>query len=120
MIQFCGQKVCQGLQSVRDFQHNTGIVFCCNGIPTIGLKNVKNGRTNGMHEEGAGCQSTATNEGNIEHARGMVLLDRQVTIDEKANRMHFSHGSAYEITHNRLEFREVCARCVPKLLNNIS
>jgi hypothetical protein len=73
-----------------------------------------------MREEGARCPSTATNEGNIEHARGMVLLDRQVTIDEMAKRMHISHGSAYEITHNRLGFHEVCARCVLKLLNNIS
>jgi hypothetical protein len=46
----------------------------------------------------------------------MVLLDRQVTIDEVANRLQISHGSAYEIIHNRLGFHKVCARWVPKQL----
>jgi hypothetical protein len=36
----------------------------------------------------------------------MVLLDRQLTIDEVANRLQISHGAAYEITHNRLSFHK--------------
>jgi hypothetical protein len=40
----------------------------------------------------------------------MVLLDRQLTIDEAANHLQISHGSAYEIIHNRLGFHKVCAR----------
>ncbi|PNF22874.1 hypothetical protein B7P43_G14964, partial [Cryptotermes secundus] len=80
------------------------------------IEKFKNGRTSVMHEEGAGRPSTATNEDNIERARDMVLLDRQVTIDEVANRLQISHGSAYEIIHNRLGFHKVCARWVPKQL----
>ena len=32
------------------------------------------------------------------------------------NILKISHGSAYDIIHNRLGFRKVCARCVPKQL----
>jgi len=39
-----------------------------------------------------------------------------VTIDELANRFEINHGSAYDIIHNRLGFRKVCARWVPKQL----
>lgn len=69
-----------------------------------------------MYEEGAGRPSTATTDDNTEHVHDMVLLDRRLTIDEVANRMQISHGSAYEIIHNRLSFHEVCARWVPKQL----
>ena len=46
----------------------------------------------------------------------MVLANRRVTIDEVANHLKISHGSAYEIIHNRLGFHKVCARWVPKQL----
>jgi len=39
-----------------------------------------------------------------------------VTIDEVANHFEISHGSAYDIIHNRLGFCKVCARWVPKQL----
>ncbi|PNF13580.1 hypothetical protein B7P43_G18274 [Cryptotermes secundus] len=75
------------------------------------IEKFENGRTSVTHEEGAGRPSTATNEDNIERARDMVL-----TIDEVANHLKISHGSAYEIIHNRLGFHKVCARWVPKQL----
>ena len=68
-----------------------------------------------MHE-GAGRSSTATTDDSIERVGDMVLLDRWLTIDEVANRLQISHGSAYEIIHNRLGFHKVCARWVPKQL----
>ena len=46
----------------------------------------------------------------------MVLLDRRLTIDEVANCLQISHGSAYEIMHNRLGFHKVCARWISKQL----
>ena len=49
----------------------------------------------------------------------MVLLDRRLTIDEVANRLQISHGSAYEIIHNRLGFHKVCARWVTKQLTTL-
>jgi len=44
----------------------------------------------------------------------MILENRRVTIDEVANHFEISHGSACDIIHNRLGFRKVCARWVPK------
>jgi len=46
----------------------------------------------------------------------MILENRQVTIDEVANHFEISHGSAYDIIHNWLGFRKVCAKWVPKEL----
>jgi len=43
----------------------------------------------------------------------MILENRRVTIDELANHFEISRGSAYDIIHNRLRFRKVCARWVP-------
>jgi len=70
-----------------------------------------------MHEEGAGRPSTATIHNDTECVHDMVLLDRRLTLDEVANCLQISHGSAYEIIHNRLGFHKVCARWVPKQLS---
>jgi response regulator of citrate/malate metabolism len=76
------------------------------------IEKLKNGRTSVTHEEGAGRLSTATTDNNIERVCDMVLLDRRLTIDEVANHLQISHGSAYKIIHNRLGFHKVCARCL--------
>ena len=68
------------------------------------------------HHEGAGPLSTTTTDDNIKRIRAMVLSDRRPTIDEVANCLQISHGSAYEIIHNRLGFHKVCARWIPKQL----
>ena len=78
------------------------------------IEQFKNGRTSVTHEEGAGRPSTATTDDNTERVCDTVLLDRRLTTDEVANRLLISHGSAYEIIHNRLGFHKVCARWVPK------
>lgn len=46
----------------------------------------------------------------------MVLANRRLTIDDVADELHISHGSAYEIIHDHLGFRKVCARWVPRQL----
>ena len=46
----------------------------------------------------------------------MILENRRVAIDEVENHFEISHGSAYDIIHNSLGFRKVCARWVPKEL----
>jgi hypothetical protein len=102
---FCGWKVYQRLQPIRDFQHNTGTVFYCDGV---WIEKLKNGCTSFAYEEGARCPTTATNEDNIERAHDMVL--RQVTFTEVAGCLQINHGSAYEIIHNRYGFHKVCAR----------
>jgi hypothetical protein len=69
-----------------------------------------------MLEEGAIHPSAATDEDSIEHSRGVVLLDREVTIVEVENCLQISHGPAYEIIHNGLVFHDVRARCLPDQL----
>jgi len=80
------------------------------------IEKLKNGHTSFIHEEGAGCPSTATTYDNIERVRDKVLLDRRLTIYEVTNCLQISHGSSYEFIHNRLGFHKVCARWIPKQL----
>ena len=44
---------------------------------------------------------------------------RRETIDEVANFLKISHGSAYEMMHNKLGFHKVCARWVLKQLAEV-
>lgn len=80
------------------------------------IKKFQHGRTSLKDEERAGRPSTSITDSNVEDARAMILENRRVTIDEMANHFEISHGSAYDIIHNRLGFRRVCARWVPKEL----
>ena len=66
------------------------------------IEKFKNGRTSVTQNEGAGRPVTATNEENIERSREMILSDRRITVDDVANRLQISHGSAYEIIYSRL------------------
>ena len=61
----------------------------------------------------------AITEDNIECARNVVLLDRQVTTDEVADVLQISHGSAYKMMHNKLGFHKVFARWVPKQVTEV-
>ena len=65
------------------------------------IEKLKNVRTSVTHEERAGRPSTDTSDDNTERVRYMVVRQR-LTINEVANRLQISHGSAYEIIHNRL------------------
>lgn len=66
-----------------------------------------------MQDKGAERLSAADN---IELARAMVLANRRMTVVEVANHMQISRSSVYEIIRDRLNFRKVCARWVPKHL----
>jgi transposase len=73
------------------------------------IESFKNGCTNGKQEEGARCPSTSITDANMEQVLDMILQNRRVTIDEVAHELQISHGSVYEIIHNRLTFHKVCA-----------
>ena len=80
------------------------------------IEKFQHGRTSVKDEERAGRPSTSITDSNVEDARAMILENQRVTTDEVANHFEISHGSAYDIIHNRLGFRKVCARWVPKEL----
>ena len=72
--------------------------------------------TQSDEHEGRGKSRKPITDSNVEDARAMILENRRVTIDEWSNHFEISHGSAYDIIHNRLGFRKVCAGWVPKQL----
>jgi hypothetical protein len=57
------------------------------------IEKLKNGHTSVTHE-GAGRPPNATTDDNNERVCDTVLLDRLLTIDEVANCLQISHGSA--------------------------
>jgi hypothetical protein len=76
----------------------------------------KSGRTSFKHEEEARRLSTSITDTKTETVRDINLQNRRVAIDEVAHQLQISHGSAYEIIHNRLTFHKVSARRVPEQL----
>ena len=53
---------------------------------------------------------------NLRKVEELIRENRRVTIDEVAAVIHCSHGQAYAMMHDQLNFRKVCARWVPKQL----
>ena len=49
------------------------------------IKRFKNGHTSVKHGEGTGRQSTSINDADMEQVYGMILQNRQVTVDEMAH-----------------------------------
>ena len=79
----------------------------------------KSGRTNFKHGEGARLLSTSITDTKMETVRDLMLQNRRVAIDEVVHQLQISHGSAYEIIHNRLTFHKVSARRVPEQLKEL-
>jgi hypothetical protein len=73
------------------------------------IERFKNGRTSVKHGEGTGRQSTFITDADMERVYGMILQNRQVTVDEVAHKLQISRGSAYAIILSRHAFHKVCA-----------
>ena len=80
------------------------------------IEKFKTGRTSVKHAEGAGRPSTSTSKEKIEQAQQMILANRRITIDEVAQSLQISFGSAQEIIHEILGYNKVSARWVPRQL----
>ena len=63
----------------------------------------------------SGRPSSAVNPGNNDKVEKLIRDDRRITIDDIAERVGVSHGSAVNIV-NELGFAKVCARWVPRQL----
>jgi hypothetical protein len=55
-------------------------------------------------------------EATVQRAEALIRADRRITIDSVATALGCFHGLAYGIMHDRLTFRKVCARWVPREL----
>ena len=62
----------------------------------------------------SGRPSSAVNPGNNDKVEKLIRDDRRITIDDIAERVGVSHGSAVNIV-NELGFAKVCARWVAKV-----
>ena len=67
----------------------------------------------------SGRPSSAVNPGNNDKVEKLIRDDRRITIDDIAERVGVSHGSAVNIV-NELGFAKVCARWVPRQLLDTS
>jgi transposase len=54
----------------------------------------------------------------VQRLEELIRADRRITIDSVASALGCSHGLVYSIMHDRLKFRKVCARWVPRELKD--
>ena len=73
-------------------------------------------RTDVNDGQGAGRPSTLTTEENVQAMEEMVRNNRRVTMVEIAEQMRISVDSAHSIVRDRLQYRELCSRWVPRSL----
>ena len=78
------------------------------------IERFQHSRTSMKDEERAARPSTSITDSNVEDARAMILENRRVTTDELANHFEISHGSAYDIIHNRLGLQVGFLKSSPK------
>jgi hypothetical protein len=52
----------------------------------------------------------------VQRMQELIRADRRITVDSVATALRWSHGLVHSIMHDRLKFRKVCARWVPKEL----
>ena len=55
-------------------------------------------------------------EATVQHVEQIIRNDQHVSIDDIAHAVGCSHGTAYNIMHEQLKFRKVCAWWVPRRL----
>ena len=81
-------------------------------------KRFKEGREDIKDDPRSGRPSTSRTEANVERVRQMVPSDRQLTVRLIANELGMNRNSVWKIITEDLGMRKVCAKMVPKLLND--
>ncbi|ROT70225.1 hypothetical protein C7M84_011507, partial [Penaeus vannamei] len=81
-------------------------------------KRFKEGRKDVEDDPRSGRPSTTRTEVNVERVRQMVCSDRRLTVRLIANELGINHDSVWKILTEDLDMRKVCAKMVPKLLND--
>ena len=70
------------------------------------IEKFKSDRRSVKHAEGAERPSTSTSEEKTEQAQPMILANQRITIDELAQSLQISHGSAQEIIYEILGYHK--------------
>jgi len=76
----------------------------------------ENGRMSVTGAEHSRRPATATTTRNEKRTLELIRENRRITVEEVAERLNVSVGSAYSLIHDSLKFSKVCARWVPKKL----
>lgn len=79
-------------------------------------KQFENGRSDMTDEYRSGRPTNAVTDEHIMRINELIRENRRITVDEIAYDLNISHGSVHNIIQNRLQYRKVCARWVPRLL----
>ena len=82
------------------------------------VERFKNGRQNVSDEHRSGRPVSVATETVKQQIEQRIRDYRQVTIDEIAVEFNMSHGSAYNIVHDDLEYRKVRSRWVLRQLSD--
>jgi transposase len=77
----------------------------------------KDGRTLADSDQRSGRPSTSRNANVIENVRSLILEDRRLTVQEIADVVGISTGSAHSILTEDLHMCRVVVKFVPKLLS---
>ncbi|XP_027233874.2 uncharacterized protein [Penaeus vannamei] len=78
----------------------------------------KEGREDMEDNLRSGRPSTTRTEVNVERVRHMLRSDRRLTVRLMANELGINRDSVWKILTEDLDKRKVCAKMVPKLLND--
>ena len=103
-------KIMEALQQVY------GDTVPCRAVIYDWIKRFKEGREQIEDDQREGRPSTSTSAENLQLVKELIKEDRRLTIDEIANEVGISHGSAFSIIKDKLGLSKLSARWVPKAL----
>jgi transposase len=76
------------------------------------------GRSKAADDARPGRPIEIVSEATVQRVEEFIRADRRITIGRVATALECSHGLAYSIMQDRLEFRKVCTRWVPRELKH--
>ncbi|GFN93230.1 histone-lysine N-methyltransferase SETMAR [Plakobranchus ocellatus] len=78
----------------------------------------KDGRTSLQDEPRSGHPNTANNDWNTARVDELIKVDRRVKLKKISLKLDIPKMNVYEIVHDKLGYRKVSARWVPKILSD--
>ena len=81
------------------------------------VERFKKGRTSVEDLDRSGRPASTVTLTNIKKVNALIESNRRIKISEIATELAVSYGSVFSIIHDNLKMNKVCARWVPKMLN---
>ena len=81
-------------------------------------KRFKDGREDVEDDSRSGRPSTSRTDDNVERVKQVVRADRRMTVRMIASELGINRDTVWKIITEDLGMRKICAKMVPKLLNN--